>query len=76
MWKIDDFKNKMASSKNHNTVIRSPIFTTSSYGYKIRVTDVFIKKCFASFIEYFTVSKYIYLYLFKFKSFSDTRNCN
>ncbi|XP_044255649.1 TNF receptor-associated factor 3 [Tribolium madens] len=37
IWKITDFEAKMSKSRDSNTVIKSPIFHTHNFGYKIRV---------------------------------------
>ncbi|XP_008191601.1 chromosomal replication initiator protein DnaA isoform X2 [Tribolium castaneum] len=36
LWKIADFEDKMSKAKDCNTVLKSPIFYTHNYGYKIR----------------------------------------
>ncbi|XP_068906460.1 TNF receptor-associated factor 3 isoform X3 [Tenebrio molitor] len=37
VWKISSFDDKMAKSKESNAVLKSPIFYTHDYGYKIRI---------------------------------------
>lgn len=37
LWKITDFSMKMENCKENNTVLKSPIFMSHPYGYKIRV---------------------------------------
>lgn len=38
IWKITDFETKMTKSKEANTVLKSPVFYTHDFGYKIRVS--------------------------------------
>nr|XP_022900937.1 TNF receptor-associated factor 3 [Onthophagus taurus] len=37
IWKMNEFKMKMESAKSTDLVLRSPIFYTHEYGYKIRL---------------------------------------
>jgi hypothetical protein len=37
VWRISDFEAKMNDAKENNTVLRSPVFYSSQYGYKLRV---------------------------------------
>lgn len=41
IWRISDFDNKMTKSKDSNTVLKSPLFYTHKFGYKIRVNSFF-----------------------------------
>lgn len=38
MWKITEFEAKMGQAKENEVVLKSPIFYTHEYGYKIRVS--------------------------------------
>ncbi|GFG28519.1 hypothetical protein Cfor_03636 [Coptotermes formosanus] len=37
VWRILDFEAKMIDAKENNTVLHSPVFYSSQYGYKLRV---------------------------------------
>ncbi|XP_023706972.1 TNF receptor-associated factor 1 isoform X2 [Cryptotermes secundus] len=37
IWRISDFETKMADAKENNTVLCSPVFYSSQYGYKLRI---------------------------------------
>lgn len=37
LWRITDFASKMESAKEHNTILKSPIFYSNLYGYKLRL---------------------------------------
>lgn len=37
LWKISNFSEKMESAKQNDTMLRSPVFYTHPYGYRIRV---------------------------------------
>lgn len=38
LWKISNFNRKLQASKEEDTVLKSPVFYTDYYGYKIRVS--------------------------------------
>ncbi|KAJ3658430.1 hypothetical protein Zmor_010167 [Zophobas morio] len=37
VWRITDFEAKMSKSKSSNSVLKSPIFYTHDFGYKVRI---------------------------------------
>lgn len=37
IWRISDFEAKMTDARENNTVLCSPVFYSSQYGYKLRV---------------------------------------
>jgi hypothetical protein len=37
VWRISDFEAKMSDAKENDTVLHSPVFYSSEYGYKLRV---------------------------------------
>lgn len=39
IWKLDDFQTKMLRAREFNGVMKSPIFYTHEYGYKVRVRN-------------------------------------
>jgi len=37
VWRLSDFEAKMNDAKENDTVLHSPVFYSSAYGYKLRV---------------------------------------